>query len=244
MVNKIRGTFKSVAVRARLGDRRKAMLQDMGHLTGGHQRRGRSVIETADVSLLEPGPQDRRHQRTRPLSSRAPVIPDAIAGRRSDPPGDREQRLTTTAKLQERPGQAGGRYFAVIKAGAATEVELKERKHRIEDAVRNAKAVVEEGTSPVVAGLLSLLLRGAVARVTRPPVPTSRRARGTAEADRAFNAGRRPGVVAEFRSVTSYRYRPNAATNEYEDSSSRPRRRPGQGHLPGVAECGVHRLCS
>ena len=202
VVNKIRGTFKSVAVKAPgFGDRRKAMLQDIAILTGGQvvsEEVGLS-LETADVSLLG---QARKVVVTKDETT---VIEgagdsDAIAGRvaqiraeieNSDSDYDREKLQERLAKL------AGG--VAVIKAGAATEVELKERKHRIEDAVRNAKAAVEEGI--VAGGGVALLQSAPVAggaeahrrrghrRQHRP-----RRARGPAEADRLQlgpGAGRR-----------------------------------------------------
>ncbi len=151
VVNKIRGTFKSVAVKAPgFGDRRKAMLQDMAILTGGQViseevglklenatldllGRARKVVVTRDETTIVDGAGD----------------PEQIAGRvnqiraeieKSDSDYDREKLQERLAKL------AGG--VAVIKVGAATEVELKERKHRIEDAVRNAKAAVEEGIVP------------------------------------------------------------------------------------------------
>jgi chaperonin GroEL len=151
VVNKVRGTFKSVAVKAPgFGDRRKAMLQDIAILTGGQViseevglkldsvgldmlGRARKVVVTKDETTIVDGAGD----------------PDQIAGRvnqiraeieKSDSDYDREKLQERLAKL------AGG--VAVIKVGAATEVELKERKHRIEDAVRNAKAAIEEGLLP------------------------------------------------------------------------------------------------
>ena len=151
VVNKIRGTFRSVAVKAPgFGDRRKAMLQDIAILTGGQViseevglklenatldllGRARKVVVSKDETTIVEGAGD----------------PDQIAGRvnqiraeidNSDSDYDREKLQERLAKL------AGG--VAVIKVGAATEVELKERKHRIEDAVRNAKAAVEEGIVP------------------------------------------------------------------------------------------------
>src|SRR6202522_4357175 len=151
VVNKIRGTFKSVAVKAPgFGDHRKAMLQDMAILTGGQvvsEEVGLS-LETADVSLLG------KARKVVITKDETTIVEgagdtDAIAGRvsqiraeieNSDSDYDREKLQERLAKL------AGG--VAVIKAGAATEVELKERKHRIEDAVRNAKAAVEEGVVP------------------------------------------------------------------------------------------------
>ena len=152
VVNKIRGTFKSVAVKAPgFGDRRKAMLQDIAILTGG-QVITEDVglkLENTDISLLGTA---RKVVVTKDETTIVDGGGDAeqIAGRvgqirseidKSDSDYDREKLQERLAKL------AGG--VAVIKAGAATEVELKERKHRIEDAVRNAKAAVEEG---IVAG--------------------------------------------------------------------------------------------
>jgi chaperonin GroEL len=163
VVNKIRGTFKSVAVKAPgFGDRRKAMLQDMAILTGG-QVISEDVglkLENADLSLLG---KARKVVVTRDETTIVEGAGDAdqIQGRvnqiraeieKSDSDYDREKLQERLAKL------AGG--VAVIKAGAATEVELKERKHRIEDAVRNAKAAVEEG---IVAGGGVALLQAAEA---------------------------------------------------------------------------------
>ncbi|HET6729300.1 MAG TPA: chaperonin GroEL [Jiangellaceae bacterium] len=151
VVNKIRGTFKSVAVKAPgFGDRRKAMLQDIAILTGG-QVISETVglkLENATLDLLG---QARKIVVTKDETTIVEGSGDAdqIAGRvsqirteidNSDSDYDREKLQERLAKL------AGG--VAVIKAGAATEVELKERKHRIEDAVRNAKAAVEEGIVP------------------------------------------------------------------------------------------------
>jgi chaperonin GroEL len=152
VVNKIRGTFKSVAVKAPgFGDRRKAMLQDIAILTGGQVisetvglklenatvdllGQARKVVVTKDETTIVEGAGDADQ-----ISGRVSQIRTEIDN--SDSDYDREKLQERLAKL------AGG--VAVIKAGAATEVELKERKHRIEDAVRNAKAAVEEG---IVAG--------------------------------------------------------------------------------------------
>src|SRR5699024_845720 len=148
VVNTIRGTFKSVAVKAPgFGDRRKAMLQDIAILTGGQvisEEVGLS-LETADISMLG---KARKVTVTKDETTIVEGSGDQgqIEGRvsqiraeieNSDSDYDREKLQERLAKL------AGG--VAVIRAGAATEVELKERKHRIEDAVRNAKAAVEEG---------------------------------------------------------------------------------------------------
>ncbi|WP_181779514.1 chaperonin GroEL [Pseudonocardia pini] len=162
VVNKIRGTFKSVAIKAPgFGDRREAMLTDMGILTGGEviSEKVGLKLDTADLSLLGSA---RKVVVTKDETTIVDGSGDAdqIAGRvnqiraeieRTDSDYDREKLQERLAKL------AGG--VAVIKAGAATEVELKERKHRIEDAVRNAKAAVEEGI--VAGGGVALIQAGA-----------------------------------------------------------------------------------
>src|SRR5699024_2280568 len=152
VVNKIRGTFKSVAVKAPgFGDRRKAMLQDIAILTGGQViseqvclprgtsdisvlGKARKVTVTKDETSTVEGSGDQRQIEVRVSQIRAEI-------ESSDSDYDREKLQERLAKL------AGG--VDVIRGSAATEVELKERKHRIEDAVRNAKAAVEEG---IVAG--------------------------------------------------------------------------------------------
>src|SRR5512135_2040092 len=164
VVNKIRGTFKSVAVKAPgFGDRRKAMLNDIAILTGGQViseevglkletadldllGRARKVVVTKDETTIVDGAGD-----AEAISGRVNQIRAEIENTDSD--YDREKLQERLAKL------AGG--VAVIKAGAATEVELKERKHRIEDAVRNAKAAVEEGVVP--GGGVALIQAGAEA---------------------------------------------------------------------------------
>jgi chaperonin GroEL len=151
VVNKIRGTFKSVAVKAPgFGDRRKAMMQDIAILTGGQVitetvglklenatiedlGKARKVVVTKDETTVIEGSGDADQIQGRVNQIRAEI-------EKSDSDYDREKLQERLAKL------AGG--VAVIKVGAATEVELKERKHRIEDAVRNAKAAVEEGLLP------------------------------------------------------------------------------------------------
>jgi chaperonin GroEL len=161
VVNKIRGTFKSAAVKAPgFGDRRKAMLQDIAILTGGQViseevglkletaglellGRARKVVITKDETTIVEGAGDADQIAGRVNQIRAEI-------EKSDSDYDREKLQERLAKL------AGG--VAVIKVGAATEVELKERKHRIEDAVRNAKAAVEEG---IVAGGGVALLQAA-----------------------------------------------------------------------------------
>ncbi|MCW2687555.1 MAG: groEL1, partial [Mycobacterium sp.] len=224
VVNQIRGTFKSVAVKAPgFGDRRKAMLQDMAILTGGQvisEEVGLS-LETADVSLLGSA---RKVVVTRDETTiiEGAGDPDAIAGRvaqirseieNSDSDYDREKLQERLAKL------AGG--VAVIKAGAATEVELKERKHRIEDAVRNAKAAVEEG---IVAGGGVALLQSAPAleelQLTGDEATGANIVRVALEAPLkqiAFNAGLEPGVVAEKVRNLPAGHGLNAQSGEYED---------------------------
>ena len=161
VVNRIRGTFKSVAVKAPgFGDRRKAMLQDMAILTGGtvisetvglklenatleDLGQARKVVVTKDDTTLVEGAGDKEAIEARTAQIRLEI-------ENSDSDYDREKLSERLAKL------AGG--VAVLKSGAATEVELKERKHRIEDAVRNAKAAVEEGI--VAGGGVALLQAG------------------------------------------------------------------------------------
>ena len=224
IVNKIRGTFKSVAVKAPgFGDRRKAMLTDIAILTGGQViseevglkldgvglellGQARSVVVTKDeTTIIEGGGSSDQ------IAGRVNQIRTEIEN--SDSDYDREKLQERLAKL------AGG--VAVIKVGAATEVELKERKHRIEDAVRNAKAAVEEG---IVAG-------GGVALLQAAPGRQPRRLEGderigaqivltAAEAPLkqiAINSGLEGGVVAEKVRDLAAGEGLNAATGEYGD---------------------------
>jgi len=224
VVNKIRGTFKSVAVKAPgFGDRRKAQLTDIATLTGGEvisEEVGLS-LETAGVELLG---QARKVVVTKDETTivEGAGDPEAIKGRvqqiraeieNSDSDYDREKLQERLAKL------AGG--VAVIKAGAATEVELKERKHRIEDAVRNAKAAVEEG---IVAGGGVALLQAAPAldelKLTGDEATGANIVRVALSAPLkqiAFNAGLEPGVVAEKVSNLPAGHGLNADSGEYED---------------------------
>ena len=223
IVNKIRGTFKSVAVKAPgFGDRRKAMLTDIAILTGGQVvseevglkldgvgiellGTARSVVVTKDeTTIIEGGGESDQ------IAGRVNQIRTEIEN--SDSDYDREKLQERLAKL------AGG--VAVIKVGAATEVELKERKHRIEDAVRNAKAAVEEG---IVAGGGVALLHAAQAvkldlsgdeQIGAQIVLTACEA---PLRQIAYNAGLEGGVVAErVRGLTGGEGL-NAATGEYED---------------------------
>jgi chaperonin GroEL len=228
VVNKIRGIFKSVAVKAPgFGDRRKAQLQDIAILTGGQViseevglklenttldmlGQARKVIVTKDETTIVEGAGEA----------------DAIAGRvkqirseidNTDSDYDREKLQERLAKL------AGG--VAVIKAGAATEVELKERKHRIEDAVRNAKAAVEEGI--VAGGGVALIQAGATAFESKAlkalkgdEATGANIVRVAVDAPLkqiALNAGLEPGVVAEKVRNLPVGHGLNAATGEYGD---------------------------
>ncbi len=224
VVNKIRGTFKSVAVKAPgFGDRRKAMLGDIAILTGGTviseevglklENAGvdllgtaRKVVITKDETTIVDGGGDSDQVAGRVNQIRAEI-------ENSDSDYDREKLQERLAKL------AGG--VAVIKAGAATEVELKERKHRIEDAVRNAKAAVEEG---IVAGGGVALLQASVAfdklELEGDEATGANIVRVALEApikQIAVNAGLEGGVVVEKVRNLQPGWGLNAATNEYVD---------------------------
>ncbi|HMO10113.1 MAG TPA: chaperonin GroEL [Actinotalea sp.] len=225
VVNKIRGTFRSVAVKAPgFGDRRKAMLQDMAILTGG-QVISETVglkLENATLDLLG---QARKVVVTKDETTIVEGLGDAdqIAGRvaqiraeieNSDSDYDREKLQERLAKL------AGG--VAVIKAGAATEVELKERKHRIEDAVRNAKAAVEEGI--VAGGGVALIQAGKLAfdglELVGDEATGAKIVQLAIDAPLkqiAINAGLEGGVVAEKVRHLPSGHGLNAATGDYED---------------------------
>ena len=225
VVNKIRGTFKSVAVKAPgFGDRRKAMLQDIAILTGatviseevglkldqttlellGTARK--VVIAKEETTIVEGGGDAEQ------IKGRVNQIRSEIE--KSDSDYDREKLQERLAKL------AGG--VAVIKAGAATEVELKERKHRIEDAVRNAKAAVEEG---IVAGGGVALLQASKVALAKLKL-TGDEATGVKIVEYAvesplkqiaINAGLEGGVVVEKVRGLETGFGLNAATGEYVD---------------------------
>uniref|UniRef100_UPI00286D927C chaperonin GroEL n=1 Tax=Nocardioides sp. TaxID=35761 RepID=UPI00286D927C len=225
VVNKIRGTFKSVAVKAPgFGDRRKAMLGDIAILTGGQViseevglkldtaeldllGRARKVVVSKDETTIVEGAGDQDQIQGRVNQIRAEI-------EKSDSDYDREKLQERLAKL------AGG--VAVIKAGAATEVELKERKHRIEDAVRNAKAAVEEGI--VAGGGVALIQAGAKAfpklTLEGDEATGANIVKVAIEAPLkqiAINAGLEGGVVAEKVSNLEDGWGLNAATGEYVD---------------------------
>ncbi len=225
VVNKIRGTFRSAAVKAPgFGDRRKAMLQDIAILTGATViseevglkldqaglellGRARKVVISKDETTIVEGAGDDALIKGRVAQIRSEI-------EKSDSDYDREELQERLAKL------AGG--VAVIKAGAATEVELKERKHRIEDAVRNAKAAVEEGI--VAGGGVALLQAGTAVfkklSLTGDEATGARIVEFAIEAPLkqiAINAGLEGGVVVEkVRNLPSGQGL-NAATGEYVD---------------------------
>lgn len=225
VLNKIRGIFKSVAVKAPgFGDRRKAQLQDIAILTGGQViteevglklenatvdllGRARKVIITKDETTIVEGAGE-----SELIEGRVTQIRREIENTDSD--YDREKLQERLAKL------AGG--VAVIKAGAATEVELKERKHRIEDAVRNAKAAVEEGV--VAGGGVALIQAGKTAlanlELSGDEATGANIVKVAIEAPLkqiALNAGLEPGVVANKVSELPVGHGLNAATGEYGD---------------------------
>ncbi|MCW2691843.1 MAG: chaperonin GroEL, partial [Mycobacterium sp.] len=225
VVNKIRGTFKSVAVKAPgFGDRRKAMLADIAILTGGEViseevglklenaglellGRARKVVVTKDETTIVEGAGSSDQIAGRVNQIRAEI-------EKSDSDYDREKLQERLAKL------AGG--VAVIKVGAATEVELKERKHRIEDAVRNAKAAVEEGI--VAGGGVALAQATTVAfeklDLEGDEATGANIVRVALEAPLkqiAINAGLEGGVVAEKVRNSELGWGLNAATGEYVD---------------------------
>ncbi|MBP2411927.1 chaperonin GroEL [Arthrobacter stackebrandtii] len=225
IVNKIRGLFKSVAVKAPgFGDRRKAQLADIAILTGGQViaeevglklenttldllGKARKVVVTKDETTIVDGAGDAEAIAGRVAQIRAEI-------ENSDSDYDREKLQERLAKL------AGG--VAVIKAGAATEVELKERKHRIEDAVRNAKAAVEEGIVP--GGGVALIQAGVTAfdglKLTGDEATGANIVRVAIDAPLkqiALNAGMEPGVVVDKVRSLPNGHGLNAATGVYED---------------------------
>ncbi|MFI5840431.1 chaperonin GroEL [Catenuloplanes sp. NPDC051500] len=225
IVNKVRGTFKSVAVKAPgFGDRRKAMLTDIAILTGGQGiseelglklegvtldqlGRARKVQVTKDETTIVDGAGDADQINGRVAQIRAEI-------EKSDSDYDREKLQERLAKL------AGG--VAVIKVGAATEVELKERKHRIEDAVRNAKAAVEEGIVP--GGGVALVQAGKTAFDKLDLVGDEATGANIVKValdaplrQIAVNAGLEGGVVVEKVRNLEAGFGLNAATGEYVD---------------------------
>ncbi len=226
VVNKIRGTFKSVAVKAPgFGERRKAMLEDMAILTGGQVvseevglklenvgldllGKARKIVVTKDETTIVEGGGTKAD-----VQGRIKQIKQEIDNTDSD--YDRE-------KLQERLAKLSGG-VAIIKVGAATEVELKEKKHRIEDAVQTTKAAVEEG---VVAGGGVALVRAQAKVLEAAKKLDGDEATGARMVARALeepikqiahNAGMEGGVVVEKVKNMTGPEGLNAATGDYED---------------------------
>ena len=225
VLNKMRGSIKSVAVKAPgFGDRRKAQMADIAILTGGQViteevglsldaatldmlGSARKVVVTKDETTIIEGAGD-----AAAIEGRVAQIRAEIAN--SDSDYDREKLQERLAKL------AGG--VAVLKAGAATEVELKERKHRIEDAVRNAKAAVEEGIVP--GGGVALIQAGVKVfdklELTGDEATGANIVRVAIDAPLkqiAANAGLEPGVVVDRVRSLPAGTGLNAATGEYEE---------------------------
>jgi chaperonin GroEL len=226
VVNKIRGTFKSVAVKAPgFGERRKAMLQDIATLTGGQVisedvglklenvtldllGTAKRIIVTKDETTIVEGGGDESD-----IKGRINQIKTEIENTDSD--YDRE-------KLQERLAKLTGG-VAVLKVGAATEVELKEKKHRIEDAVSTTKAAIEEGVVPG-GGVALLRSQEAVQKIVDSL--TGDEATGAALVAHSLsaplkqiaeNAGLEGGVVVQKVKSLSGAEGLNAATGDYED---------------------------
>ena len=225
VLNKMRGAVKSVAVKAPgFGDRRKAQLADIAILTGGQViteevglslesatidllGQARKVVVTKDETTIVDGAGTQEEIEGRVAQIRAEI-------NNSDSDYDREKLQERLAKL------AGG--VAVLKAGAATEVELKERKHRIEDAVRNAKAAVEEGI--VAGGGVALIQAGAKVfdslNLSGDEATGANIVKVAIDAPLkqiALNAGMEPGVVVDKVRGLETGWGLNAATGEYED---------------------------
>ncbi len=225
VVNKIRGTFSSVAVKAPgFGERRKAMLQDIAILTGGTViseevglklenvttdmlGRARKVVVAKDNTTIVDGAGSEED-----VKARIKQIEREIENTDSD--WDREKLQERLAKL------AGG--VVVIKVGAATEVELKEKKHRIEDAVSATRAAVEEGIVP--GGGVALLRAQAAVDKLRGGTDDEKTGRQIVRKAMeeplrqiAFNAGFEGGVVVERVRAGEGAFGFNAATGEYED---------------------------
>jgi chaperonin GroEL len=226
VVNKIRGTFKSAAVKAPgFGERRKAMLEDMAILTGGtviSEEVGlklenvgldllgtaRKVVVTKDETTIVEGGGSQPD-----IQGRIGQIRNEIDNTDSD--YDRE-------KLQERLAKLSGG-VAIIKVGAATEVELKEKKHRIEDAVQTTKAAVEEGVVPGGGVALLRAQKAVLGSADKLEGDDSTGAKMVARAleeplkQIAVNAGYEGGVVVEKVRGLSGSEGLNAATGDYED---------------------------
>ena len=250
VVNKLRGTFTGVAVKAPgFGDRRKRMLEDIAILTGGEViteemglklentqlsqlGRARRVVVAKDTTTIVDGAGE-----SEAIKGRINQIKTEIENTDSD--FDREKLQERLAKL------AGG--VAVVKVGAATETEMKEKKHRVEDALQATRAALEEGIVP--GGGVALLHaagrdQGRRARGRRRAAP-ARRSSSARSRSRCVRSRTTPGSRARSWSTTCARPRKgqglNAETGEIVDLVARRRHRPGDGHALGAAERRVDR---
>ena len=250
VVNKIRGTFNAAAVKAPgFGDRRKAMLQDIailtgaaGDLRGGRPQarerrrstcsaRARKVVITKDATTIVEGPGDAEAVRAASTRSR---------------PRSRTPTRTGTARSSRSGSRSSPAASRSIKVGAATEVELKEKKHRIEDAVSATRAAVEEGIVP--GGGVTLIRAEVGAGQARPRRRRGHRARTSCGA-------RWPSRRVASRRTPATRARSSSQQLRSEGEGTRLRRRhrrvgrhgqgrhhrPGQGHPLGAAERGLDR---
>ena len=248
VVNKLRGTFTGVAVKAPgFGDRRKRMLEDIAILTGGEViteemglklentqlsqlGRARRVVVTKDTTTIVDGAGD-----ADAIKGRINQIKNEIENTDSD--FDREKLQERLAKL------AGG--VAVVKVGAATETEMKEKKHRVEDALQATRAALEEGIVP--GGGTALL--GAQKRSRSTPrgrrADRARRSSSARWRSRSVSSPTTPGSRARSWSTTSARPReePGPERRDRRDRRSRRgrRHRPGDGHALRAAERRVDR---
>ena len=255
VVNKIRGTFTSVAVKAPgFGDRRKAMLGDIAILTGGQViseevglklenatldllgRARKVIVDKDDTTIVEGAGAEAD------VKGRIAQIKREIEDTDSD--WDREKLQERLAKL------AGG--VAVIKVGAATEVELKEKKHRIEDALSATRAAIEEG---IVAGGGTALLRSRPAvdelvddadrrRGDRCAASSARRSRSRSSGSPSTPASKARSIVQQAERETG-NVGPQRPDRRVRGPAQGRRHRPGQGDPLGAAERGVdRRRCS
>ena len=250
VVNKLRGSLNVCAVKAPgFGDRRKAMLEDISILTGGKPIMEETGIKLEGVQLEDLG----RAKRVTVDKDNTTIIDGA--GMQKNIEGRIKQLRTqieeTTSdydreKLQERLAKlAGG--VAIIKVGAATETEMKEKKARVEDALHATRAAVEEGIVPgggvallrasIALEKLEARRRRAVRRHHRAP-----RLRGAGPPDRAEWRNRRRHRRREDQDQPDPNFGFNASTDQYEDSGEGRRDRSYQGNSHGSAECRFHRL--
>ena len=249
VVNKLRGTLQAAAVKAPgFGDRRKAMLEDIAILTGGKCDR-RKISESSwrtSTSKISAGQERSSSTKTTPRSSKAPASPQAIEGRVKQ---IRVQIDETTSdydreKLQERLAKLVGG-VAVIKVGAATETEMKEKKARVEDAMHATRAAVEEGIVPgggvafirAIPALEKLKLEddeqigvNIVKRALEEPLRMI-----------ASNAGHEGAIViGKVKESKDANFGFNAATEEYTDMIAAGILDPAKVTRTALAECRVH----